>query len=80
MKLFGMYGVILITQVSCHSANYHQPKGIIEDLIPSEYQKNPFTQQNVEITKKVYGFKNKFSSVLVFMGLILKRNMSMKYV
>jgi len=52
MKLFGIFGVILITQISCHSANYHQPKGVIEDLIPSEYQKNPFTQQNVEITKK----------------------------
>ena len=53
MKLFGMYGVILITQISCHSANYHQPKGVIEDLIPSEYQKTPFTQQNIEITKTV---------------------------
>ena len=62
MKFFSMFGVILITQVSCHSANYHQPKGVIEDLIPSEYQKTPFTQQNVEITKKVYAFKYKFSS------------------
>ena len=62
MKLFGMYGVILITQISCQSANYHQPKGVIEDLFPSEYQKNPFTEQNVEITQKVYGFKYKFSS------------------
>ena len=62
MKLFGMYGVILITQISCHSANYHQPKGVIEDLIPSEYQKTPFTQQNVEITKKAYGFRYIFSS------------------
>ena len=62
MKLFGIFGIIFITQVSCHSANYHQPRGIIEDLIPTEYQKNPFTQQNVEITKKVYGFKYKFSS------------------
>ena len=62
MKFFSLFGVILITQVSCHSANYHQPKGIIEDLVPKEYQKNPFTQQNVEITKKVYGFKYKFSS------------------
>jgi len=62
LKLFGMYGVILITQISCHSANYHQPKGVIENLIPSEYQKNPYTEQNVEITKKVYGFKYKFSS------------------
>ena len=62
MKFFSMFGVILITQISCHSANYHQPKGVIEDLIPSEYQKTPFTQQNVEITKKVYGFKYKFSS------------------
>ena len=61
-KLFGIFGVILITQVSCHSAKYHQPKGIIENLIPSEYQKNPYTEQNVEITKKVYGFKYKFSS------------------
>jgi len=60
--IFGIFGIIFITQVSCHSANYHQPKGIIEDLIPTEYQKNPFTQQNVEITKKVYGFKYKFSS------------------
>mgnify|MGYP001382101832 FL=1 len=57
MKFFSMYGVILITQISCHSANYHQPKGVIEDLIPSEYQKTPFTQQNVEITKKTYGFR-----------------------
>ena len=62
MKLFGMYGVILITQISCHSANYHQPKGVIEDLIPLEYQKTPFTQQNVEITKKTYGFRYIFSS------------------
>ena len=62
MKLFGMYGVILITQISCHSANYHQPKGVIEDLIPSEYQKTPFTQQNIEITKKAYGFRYIFSS------------------
>ena len=62
MKLFGMYGVILITQISCHSANYHQPKGVIEDLIPSEYQKAPFTQQNIEITKKAYGFRYIFSS------------------
>ena len=60
--IFGIFGIIFITQVSCHSVNYHQPKGIIEDLIPTEYQKNPFTQQNVEITKKVYGFKYKFSS------------------
>ena len=62
MKFFSMYGVILITQISCHSANYHQPKGVIEDLIPSEYQKTPFTQQNVEITKKAYGFRYIFSS------------------
>ena len=61
-KLFSIFGVILITQVSCHSAKYHQPKGIIENLIPSEYQKNPYTEQNVEITKKIYGFKYKFSS------------------
>ena len=62
MKLFGMYGVILITQISCHSGNYHQPKGQIENLIPSEYHKNPFTEQHVEITKKIYGFRYKFSS------------------
>ena len=62
MKFFPMFGVILITQISCHSANYHQPKGVIEDLIPSEYQKTPFTQQNVEITKKAYGFRYIFSS------------------
>ena len=62
MKFFSMFGVILITQISCHSANYHQTKGVIENLIPSEYQKNPYTEQNVEITKKVYGFKYKFSS------------------
>ena len=61
-KLFSIFGVILITQVSCHSAKYHQPKGIIENLITSEYLKNPYTEQNVEITKKVYGFKYKFSS------------------
>ena len=62
MKFFPMFGVILITQISCYSANYHQPKGVIENLVPSKYQKNPFTQQTVEITKKVYGFKYKFSS------------------
>ena len=62
MKFFSMYGVILITQISCHSANYHQPKGVIEDLIPSEYQKTTFTQQNIEITKKAYGFRYIFSS------------------
>ena len=61
-KFLGIFGVILLTQISCHSANYHQPKGEIENLIPSEYQKNPNTEQNVEITKKVYGFKYKFSS------------------
>jgi len=62
MKLFCMFGVILITLVSCHSANYRQPKGQIENLIPLEYQKNPFTEQRVEITKNIYGFRYKFSS------------------
>ena len=62
LKLFGMFGVMLITLVSCHSANYHQPKSVLEKLIPSDYQKTSFTQQNVEITKKVYSFKYKFSS------------------
>ena len=62
MKLFGILGILLITQISCHSANYQQTKGVIENLIPSEYQKNPYTEQYVEITKKVYGFKYKFSS------------------
>ena len=57
-----MFGVILLTQISCHSANYRQPKGVIENLIPSEYQKNPLTKQSVEITEKVYAFKYKFSS------------------
>ena len=62
MKLFCIFGVLLITQIACHSPKYQQPKGVIENLIPSEYQKNPYTEQNVEITKKVYGFKYKFSS------------------
>ena len=62
MKLFGILGVLLISQISCHSPKYHQPIGVIENLIPSEYQKNPYTEQYVEITKKVYGFKYKFSS------------------
>ena len=61
-KLFCIFGVLLITQISCHSSKYHQPIGVIENLIPSEYQKNPYTEQKVEITKKVYGFKYKFSS------------------
>ena len=62
IKLLGIFVVILLTQISCHSAKYRQPKGVIENLIPSEYQKNPYTEQNVEITKKIYGFKYKFSS------------------
>ena len=39
MKLFGIFGVILLTQISCSSKNYHQPKGKIEKLTPSKYQK-----------------------------------------
>ena len=42
--------------------NFHQPKGQIEKLTPSKYQKTPLTRQSVEITKKTYSFKYKFSS------------------
>ena len=62
LKLFGIFGVILLTQISCSSKNYHQPKGQIENLTPSKYQKTPLTRQSVEITKKTYSFKYKFSS------------------
>ena len=54
MKLFCIFGVLLITQISCHSPKYHQPKGVIENLIPTEYQKNPYTEQKVEITKNLH--------------------------
>ena len=62
LKLFGIFGVILLTQISCSSKNFHQPKGQIEKLTPSKYQKTPLTRQSVEITKKTYSFKYKFSS------------------
>ena len=62
LKLFGIFGVILLTQISCSSKNYHQPNGQIEKLTPSKYQKSPLTRQSVEITKKTYSFKYKFSS------------------
>jgi hypothetical protein len=62
LKLFGFFEVILLTQFSCSSKNYHQPKGQIEKLTPSKYQKTPLTRQSVEITKKTYSFKYKFSS------------------
>ena len=65
MKFFSLFGVILITQVSCHSPKYHQPKGVIENLIPSEYQKNPYTEQNVEITKKYMGSNINFHHQLM---------------
>jgi len=60
LKLFGIFGVILLTQISCSSKNYHQPKGQIEKLTPSKYQKTPLTRQSVEITKKTYSFKYNF--------------------
>ena len=62
LKLFGIFGVILLTQISCSSKNYYQPKGQIEKLTPYQYQKTPLTRQSVEITKKTYSFKYKFSS------------------
>ena len=62
MKLFCMYGVILISQISCHSVNYNRPKVQIENLISSEYHKNIFTEQNVDITDNYYVFRYKFSS------------------
>ena len=41
-KLFGIFGVILLIQISCSSKNYHEPKGQIEKLATSKYQKNPY--------------------------------------
>ena len=52
MKFFSMFGVILITQISCHSANYHQPKGVIVNLIPSEYQKPLLLNKMLKSLKK----------------------------
>ena len=57
-----LLGFLFLLQFPCRSASFSQAESKIERLIPSEYHKTPQTQQNVKITKTVYGFKYKFSS------------------
>ena len=57
-----LLGVSCLSLTSCQTLNLKKQINPLEQLTPSEYYQSPSTNQDVEITRKIYGFKYQFSS------------------